>query len=90
MGFAVKDVLWEGERAFYQSSEIAKRGFCPNCGTQMSFESTQWPDEIHLYGVSRVDPENYTPQAHCHTGEHLAWLTITDDLPRYTRTADAL
>ena len=88
MGFAVEDVVWKGERAFYKSSDIASRGFCPSCGTQMSFESTRWNGEIHLHGVSRDDPENYVPQLHCHTAEHLEWLRIEDDLPRYSATAD--
>ena len=88
MGFTPEDVQWSGERKFYQSSEIATRGFCPECGTQMSFESTRWPGEIHLYGVSRDDPENYVPDLHCHYGEHLEWLQIADDLPRHDGSAE--
>ena len=87
MGFALDAVTWHGERRFYQSSAIATRGFCPDCGTQISFESTRWPGEIHLYGVSRDDPENYTPDLHCHTQEHLAWLKIDDDLPKHRAVA---
>ena len=89
MGFAVGDVSWTGTRRFYQSSEIAKRGFCPDCGTQMSFESTRWPGEIHLYGVARDDPENYRAELHCHTDEHLPWLVIEDELPRYGGSFEA-
>lgn len=87
MGFAVGDVGWSGERKFFKSSDIATRGFCPDCGTQMSFESTRWPGEIHLYGASRDDPENYRPELHCHTGERLAWLHLQDDLPRFSGSA---
>ena len=39
MGFDPKDVEWSGERTFYKSSDIATRGFCNTCGTQMSFEA---------------------------------------------------
>lgn len=87
MGFAPEQVAWQGKRVFYQSSDIATRGFCPQCGTQLSFESTRWPGEIHLYAVSLDDPASYTPQLHCHTGEHLDWLNVQDDLPRYNKTA---
>ena len=59
MGFDPKDVEWSGERTFYKSSDIATRGFCNTCGTQMSFESTRWPGEIHLYAISLDDPQNY-------------------------------
>lgn len=89
MGFAPGDVAWTGARAFYQSSKIAKRGFCPTCGTQMSFESARWPDEIHLYGASLDDPERFSPSLHCHYAERLSWLHLSDDLPRFPSTADA-
>ncbi len=88
MGFAPDQVTWTGQRASYKSSDIATRTFCPNCGSQMSFESTRWPGEIHLYGVSLDNPEAYVPELHCHTAEHLDWLQVTDDLPRHPRSAD--
>lgn len=87
MGFEPSQVTWEGERAFYRSSDIAKRGFCAECGSPMSFESTRWPGEVHLYAASLDDPSEYTPQLHCHHDEHLAWLPIKDDLPRYAASA---
>ena len=90
MGFAPDQVSWEGERRFYKSSDIATRGFCRTCGSQISFESTRWPGEIHLYGVSLDDPSAYAPQLHCHTGEHLDWLKITDDLPRFETSAEVV
>ena len=89
MGFAPERVTWEGERTFYRSSQVATRGFCATCGTQMSFESTAWPGEIHLYAVSLEDPGGYEPQLHCHYAERLEWLSIEDDLPRYAATAEA-
>ena len=88
MGFAPDQVIWTGERKFYQSSDIAQRGFCPTCGTQMSFESTRWPGEIHLIATTLEQPEDYEPQLHCHTAEHLSWLKIDDGLPRYERSAE--
>lgn len=89
MGFAVEAVVWDGARAFYQSSDIATRGFCPKCGTQMSFESTRWPGEVHLYAVSQDDPSGYAPQLHCHAQERLGWLHMNDDLPIHQGSADA-
>ncbi|MEQ9695555.1 GFA family protein [Shimia sp. SDUM112013] len=88
MGFAPEAVAWTGERSFYRSSGISLRGFCNRCGTQMSFESTRWPGEIHLYAASLDDPAEYAPQLHCHHAEHLGWLHIKDSLPRYPHSAD--
>jgi len=76
-----------GTQSFYHSSKIATRGFCPTCGTQMSFQSTAWPGGFHLYGVSLDDPDDYRPQLHCHHGEALAWLHVQDDLPRFDAKA---
>ena len=88
MGFETAHVHWSGERAFYKSSQIATRGFCPKCGTQMSFESTTWPGEIHLYAVSLDDPTDYVPELHCHHAEALPWLHTADALPRFEGKAD--
>ncbi len=87
MGFDRDRVMWEGDRGFYRSSEIATRGFCPTCGTQMSFESTRWPGEIHLYAASLDDPSAYCPDLHCHYAERLGWLHVDDDLPKHAATA---
>jgi len=88
MGFEVGSVHWTGERTFYRSSEIARRGFCSACGTQMSFESTRWPGEIHLYAVSRDDPGAYQPDLHCHYDERLSWLHIEDAHPKFSASAE--
>ncbi len=88
MGFAPADVQWHGTRKFYQSSKIGTRGFCPECGSQMSFESTRWPGEIHLYAVSMDDPECYVPQLQCHHDERLGWLHLADDLPTFPASAE--
>ena len=87
MGFEPHQVEWTGVRTMHKSSEIATRGFCGTCGSPMSFESTRWPGEIHLYAASLDDPSSYVPQLHCHHGEHLDWLPIQDDLPRYEEIA---
>lgn len=88
MGFAPDNVAWTGGRTFYKSSDIAQRGFCGICGTQMSFESTRWPGEVHLCATTLDDPSAYEPQLHCHTAEHLHWLKIDDGLPRFERSAE--
>ena len=88
MGYTPETVEWSGERTFYKSSDIALRGFCAKCGSQMSFESTRWPGELHLYGVSLDNPEDYVPDLHCHHAERLAWLHVEDDLPKHKASAE--
>jgi hypothetical protein len=89
MGFAPDHVAWTGARSYFKSSAHATRSFCPTCGSPMSFESTQWPGEIHLYAASLDHPDSYTPELHCYTEEQLSWLHITDSLPKFSGTADS-
>ena len=88
MGFAPEQVTWEGKLRAYQSSPHAIRSFCPTCGSQMCFESTRWPGEVHLYAASLDDTEAYVPELHCYTDEQLGWLHLSDDLPQFPGTAD--
>lgn len=37
-----------GAPKYFQSSNLIKRGFCADCGTQLSFESPQWPVNIAI------------------------------------------
>jgi len=55
----------------------------PRCGTSLTFESTRWPDDIHLMVGNFDNPADFTPQCHVFAGERLPWLHIADDLPQY-------
>ena len=88
MGFDPIAVEWQGERTFFKSSKTAIRGFCNTCGTQMSFESTRWPGEIHLYAISLEDPQGYEPQLHCYYAERVNWLNVVDALAKHDGFAD--
>jgi hypothetical protein len=49
-----------GEMAYFHSSDIARRGYCRDCGTPMTFEYPDYPDLGVLVGTldepSRVPP----------------------------------
>lgn len=87
MGFAAGSVRWRGKRRFRQSSEIGRRGFCPDCGSQLSFEGRCWPGEIHLTAVSRDHPDAFVADLHCHYDERLPCLHLDDALPKYPGSA---
>lgn len=73
----------------YEHSEHATRYFCSTCGTPMAYVSKKWPNEIHFYAASLVDPDQFVPQEHFHHGETLSWLDIRDDLPKHAGSADS-
>lgn len=83
IGMRRSDVTWSGSAAVHRSSVGVRRGFCPDCGTQMYFESDRWPDETHLYAASLDDPSLYRPTAHVHWAEHIGWADLHDGLPKY-------
>ena len=87
-GYDAKKVRFlAGEPADYASSPGVTRRFCPNCGTPISFESTRWPTEIHLFVCTFDDPEAFEPRAHVYVSEQLSWLHLGDDLPRHDQTS---
>ena len=72
-----------GEPKAYSSSPGVYRSFCGHCGTPLSYESDDCPGEIHFY-ISVMDaPDIYLPQRHVFHEEHISWLELNDDLPRY-------
>ncbi|MDP6706551.1 MAG: GFA family protein [Alphaproteobacteria bacterium] len=76
-----------GEPKTIQSSPGVWRRFCPDCGTQLSYEATYCPDETHIYLATLDEPETFRPALHVFHGEAMPWLRLADDLPRYEETS---
>jgi len=72
-----------GEPARFASSEVATRTFCPRCGTPLTFEHTQYTDEIGVTTCSLDEPERVPPDDHIHVTSQLPWIALGDGLPRY-------
>jgi hypothetical protein len=67
----------------FASSAGARRGFCPRCGTPLTFESDEFPDEIDITTVSLDDPEAMPPRDHTHAATRLSWVRLSDGLPAW-------
>ena len=88
--FGVANGAWAWAGAppqHFESTQGRLRYFCGTCGSPMGFQSTRWPGEFHFLAATMESPQDYTPHLHCWTGEHLGWLQIDDDLPRYHASA---
>jgi hypothetical protein len=72
-----------GSRKIYASSPGVRRGFCADCGTQLTYEADVCEGEVHLYISTLDNPENYIPSRHVFFEEHIPWFDTKDDLPRY-------
>ena len=80
------DVEWQHEPDRYDSSPIARRGFCSQCGTPLTYEGNG-SDRMDLTIGSFDDPHRFRPTEHTgFEGVHKAWLD-TRGLPT-ERTED--
>ena len=67
----------------FSSSADGQRGFCPHCGTQISFTASYLPGLIDISLGSLDDPESLKPEFHYWHSKHLSWAEFADDLPRH-------
>jgi len=81
--------ITKGEPKYYQSSSLAERGFCADCGSPLFFRS-RTDDWISLQTGTLDDPEVAPPSGHYGIEGKISWLRIDDDLPQVcTRIEDA-
>lgn len=77
-----------GEPTRYLSSSKAERTFCRDCGTQLTFEHVDFPDEIDVTTCSLDDPERVPPKDHTRTSSKLSWIKLCDQLPEFSEERD--
>ena len=68
------DVEWEGEPDWYESSPIARRPYCRDCGTSLGFAYPD-SDKMDLTVASFDDPLRFRPVSHFGAESiHRAWI----------------
>jgi hypothetical protein len=75
--------LVRGEPTRFRSTAKAIRSFCPQCGTQLTFEHEDFSDEIDVTTCSLDDPDGVPPKDHSWTNSKLGWVKLADELPEY-------
>jgi adenylate cyclase len=78
------------EPRYFATSPIAERGFCPKCGSSMTYRLIQPKKAAYLVLMTPTldDPRKHAPAAHSGIESKMPWIEILDDLPR-TRTAES-
>jgi hypothetical protein len=74
-----------GDPVRFRSSSKGTRSFYPHCGTQLTFQGVDYPDEIDVTTCSLDHPEAVPPRDHTHTGSRLQWIKHSDGLAQYSR-----
>jgi len=72
-----------GTPVSFQSSARVTRRFCRDCGTPLTFEMEDRPDEVDVTTCSLEDPETMPPKDHTQAASKLAWVHLSDGLPVY-------
>ncbi|NQU57140.1 MAG: GFA family protein [Rhodospirillales bacterium] len=87
--FPAEAVTFISERPqFYRSSDAAERGFCPACGTTLTFCYIDG-NGIDIATATLDDPSIFPPQKHIWTRSKVAWVSINDGLPQYPKERDS-
>jgi hypothetical protein len=80
--------ITKGELKYYESSKIARRGFCSECGSPilLDFKSfVPFGGEHFFVRMGSLDnPEKYKPEFHFGVEAQLPWIHFDDGLPRLT------
>jgi hypothetical protein len=81
--FSRDGLSWEREPDWYDSSPIARRPFCRECGTSLGFMFKQDADKMDLTVASFDEPSRFKPKHHFGAESmHRAWVN-TGSLPEY-------
>ena len=72
--------LTRGMPAIFESSEIAERGFCRNCGTPLTYHLKN-SERISVTVGSLDDPESIAPSEQHGVESKLSWVATLHDLP---------
>ncbi|SEN48798.1 GFA family protein [Palleronia pelagia] len=76
----------EGEVRWYQSSEGARRGFCPECGSTLFWDGGG--DMLSIFAGSLDKPTGLTTAWHIHCADKGDYYEIADGLKQYPGADD--
>ena len=76
-------LLQKGTIRYVQSSEKVRRGFCALCGTTLTYEHADHPDQVDVAVAALENAHTLAPEFHIWVSEKFPGLEISDDLPQY-------
>lgn len=86
MIFHEKDVVVSGKVKYFESQadsgNIHKRGFCPNCGSQLFARFSNMPGVLGIKAGTLNSSSNYHPKLDFYLGSAAAWDFMNPELPK--------
>jgi hypothetical protein len=80
---AERFVASRGALAYVRSSEKVRRGFCPACGTAVTYAHDARPDQLDVAVATLDDAGGLAPECHIWASHKLPWVTLCDGLPQH-------
>ena len=77
--------ITKGEIKWFRSSDFAKRGFCPECGSALFWDDGG--DQVSINAGTLDQPTGLQLGAHIFVADKPDYYEIDDDLPKYERGA---
>lgn len=75
----LSDFTWTtGDPKRYKTDTGAHRTFCDSCGTSLTYENDDRPNEIDITTGSLDDPEHFPPNRDVFAEEKLSWVDLVD------------
>jgi hypothetical protein len=78
----LKDIHFTGAAPkVYASTPPVRRTFCGACGSPISYQHDERPEEIDILALTLEHPEAVSPADHDFAEEMLPWIHLNDGLP---------
>jgi hypothetical protein len=74
----------QGQPKTFISSPPVKRGFCGECGTQLTYQHTDAPEQIELTTLSLDKPGLVPPTREIWLSERVSWVPTDPGLEHYS------
>ena len=75
--------LLQGTLVHYRSSPDAVRTFCGNCGTSISYEPIDNPENIEITSSTFDEPSRFAPTREVWVSHRLIWEQLDRALPQF-------
>ena len=91
MIFSEKDVVVSGEPKYFgslaDSGNMHKRGFCPDCGSQLFGRFSNMPGFLGIKAGTLDNSSNYIPTLDFYVGSAASWDFMDPNIPKKQEAA---
>ena len=85
-GYRRADVTLSGTLRYYRSSSAARRGFCGDCGSPLTYEADGHPALVWITVGTHDAAADVAPREHLYVADKLPWVEIRADLKQWPQS----